>query len=156
MRLKVISFMLVMALMTMAIVLLPVGSEAESPWATVKVEYAGTYSGTIKGDEIQNVMGEGTMEFPIQGEIIHVIMTKGGEDYHEMTVSIMVDGNTRMSESTNEPMGEVRMAYSLGAEGDFLNDDSDDGGGGCVSFLSGSILLVLAGIMILARIRKRS
>ena len=96
------------------------------------------------------------MEFPVQGEIIHVIMTKESEDYYEMTVSIMVDGNTRMSESTNEPMGEVRMAYSLGAEGDFLNDDNDDGGDGCVSALSVSILLVLAGIMILARTGKRS
>lgn len=95
------------------------------------------------------------MEFPIQGEIIHVIMTKENEDFNEMTVSIMVDGNTRMSESTSEPMGEVRMAYSLGAEGDFLDDDNDDGGGGCISVLSGSILLVLAGIMILARIKRR-
>ena len=151
-----ISFILIMTLMLVAIVIMPDRSEAESPWATVKVDYAGPYSGSIKGDEIQEVMGEGTMEFPIQGEIIHVIMTKESEDYYEMTVSIMVDGNTRMSESTSEPMGEVRMAYSLGAEGDFLDDDSDDGGGGCVSLLSGSILLVLAGIMILARIRKRS
>ena len=155
MRSKIISFVLVMILMIVAIGILPVGSEAESPWATVKVEYAGPYSGSIKGDEIQEIMGEGTMEFPIQGEIIHVIMTKQGEDYYEMTVSIMVDGNTRMSESTSEPMGEVRMAYSLGAEGDFLNDDNDDGGGGCVSLLSGSILLVLAGITILARIKRR-
>jgi len=93
------------------------------------------------------------VDFLVNGEIIFVIMTKASDDHTEMKVSILVDGNTRMSESTNDPEGEIRMSYSLGAEGDVLDEDEGEGGG-CVSVLSGSILLILAGFLVVARIRK--
>jgi len=135
-----ISLVLVLILTITAITMLPSRTNAESPWATVKVECVDPYFGSIKGDEIQEVWGEGTMEFPVQGEIIHVIMTKANDNRNEMTVSILVDGNQRMSKSTNDPEGEIRMSYSLGGE------DDDGGGAGCLSALSISTICVFLSV----------
>lgn len=155
-----VSLILTSALIMVSFVLLPGSSNAESPEATVRIECAGPYWGTITGDETENINMEGDMDYQVKGEIIYVIMTKASDDYTELKVSIMVDGNTRISKSTTDPNGELRMSYSLGAEGDPFDDDGEDGdddnkwGYICVGTFTMLIILLLAGALILARIRK--
>ena len=138
------------------LVLFPGGSVAQGKEATVRVEYAGYYFGTINGDVLQEVEGEGTVDFQTSGDVIYVIMNKLGEDNQEMKVSILVDGEERVSKSTSEPMGEVRLSYSLGAEENLNGEEEDDDGGGlCGSILSAGILVLLFGLFTMAWIRKR-
>lgn len=141
----------IVAMVLISLALIPSGSIASGKTATVRVEYPGTYYGSIKGDDLQEVEGEGTMDFQTSGDIIYVIMNKVGEDNWEMKVSIIVDGNVRVSKSTTDPMGEVRLSYSLGAEGD---GEDGENGTGCGSYIL--LALVLLSFVTLALyLRKR-
>ncbi|MFO8050324.1 MAG: hypothetical protein R6V01_01335 [Thermoplasmatota archaeon] len=143
-----------MAILLISIANIPAGCEAASNEATVRVEYNGMYFGTIKGDgEIREVEGIGTDEFDVQGEVIYVVMNKLDESSDEMKVSIFVDGEARVTKSTKEPMGEVRLSYSFGEGGD-TSDDDDDGGGVCSSMIIALTMLLALGTFALY-VRKR-
>ena len=159
MKYRGISLIIASAVIILSLILIPGSTVAESPEATVRIECAGGYWGTITGDETETIEGEGTMDFQVRGEIIYVIMTKANEDYNEMKVSIMVDGNTRMTKSTTDPMGEVRMSYSLGAEGDPFDESEEGNSEGsqgilCVETFTMSIIFILVCALIFAWIRK--
>jgi len=146
---------------------LPVESDAAGNDAIVRVEHEGYYTGRISGYEVQEIQGEGNMDFPSSGDIIYVIMTKSGADNNEMKVSIIVDGETKIHRSTSEPNGEIRMTWSFYVGGDGNGDDdegennnsaNDDDGFGisCASMMSISILAIIAVMMIIVKIKKRS
>lgn len=144
----------------MILVNIPINGDAQSPSAVVKVECPGGYWGTIKGDDTVYVEHVGTNEFQVSGDIIYVVLTKANQDDSELKATILVDGNERISKSTTEPGGELRFSYSLGAEGsngDGEEEDNDDENGGffCGSTLSLSIVLLLASVLIAARIKKK-
>jgi len=155
------TLIIMMTILTFTI-LLPSDVKADSPEAVVKVEHAGGYTGTIKGDVIEYIEHEGTHEFSVTGDIIHVHLTKAGEDYYEMKVTILVDGNVRISKSTSEPNGELSLSYSLRAEGDPTEGDDDeensDEGCGflCVEALLLPVVAILAGLLLITRVKKNS
>jgi hypothetical protein len=144
------------------VILLVLGCFAFVPWesdaadneAIVRVEYPGPYWGTIRGDEEQIIEMEGTQDYEVTGQIIYVIMNKADESDQEMTVSIIVNGAPRVTESTSDPLGEVRLSFSFGAG---LNDDDDDeeedgdDNFGCQEIMIASSAVLTAGVLILVK-----
>lgn len=133
----------------------PRESEGADNEAIVRVEYPGPYWGTIRGDEELTIEMEGTQEYEVTGQIIYVIMNKADESTEEMTVSIIVNGAPRVTESTSDPLGEVRLSWSFGAG---LNDDDDeeenddgDDNFGCQEIILVSSAILTAGVLILVK-----
>jgi hypothetical protein len=153
--------MVAAAFVFLSLLMIPGETSGESPQAIVRVECNGGYWGTITGDTTENIEWEGSNDFPVQGDIIYVILEKADEDNSELKVSIVVDGNVRISRSTTDPMGEVRLSYSLGAEGDPFDEepnegenDEDPGCFVCVSALTFILISGLLSLLLIARSRK--
>lgn len=137
-------------LILISLAVIPVESEAAENKATVRIEYEGPYWGTIKGYEEIGIETQGTQNFDVEGDIIYVILTKGDESSNEMKVSIIVNGASRVSDSTTEPFGEVRISFTFGN----LNDEDGQENWSCFGIMIVPLMIISAGVLTLSRLKK--
>jgi hypothetical protein len=142
---------------SIAMYVLPPGTDATGNEAIVRVDYSGPYWGTIKGDWEEGIEHEGVKEFTMTGDIIYVIVNKADDSNDEMKVSIIVDGDVRVSDSTTDPEGTVRLSLSFGEP---LDDDDESGDGGsekqiCTTSTIGSALVLFTLVVLLSSIKRR-
>ena len=137
-------------LIMISFTMIPLGANAEENLATVRIEYEGPYWGTIKGYEEITIETQGTRDYDVTGDIIYVILTKGDESSNEMKVSIIVNGAARVSDSTSEPFGEVRISFTFGN----LNDEDGQENWSCFGIMIAPLILLSSGVLVLSGRRK--
>jgi len=71
-----------------------------------------SWSGSIGGDaQSTSVDGSGSQSFQVRGSIIVAVVQKQ-TDYGFLTVSIIINGNTKVSQSTTAEYGVVSVSWS--------------------------------------------
>ena len=147
----------IISLIIACFVFIPSETNAEENEAVIRVDYTGPYWGTIKGYWEDGIEAEGNREFTMKGDIIYVIMNKADNSNEEMTVSILVDGEVRVSDSTSEPEGTVRLSMSFGEVLDDDNETDDNGSSNriCSTSMVGFALLLSVGILFISGINRR-
>ncbi len=144
----------VLFIVILSFAFIPSGSDGLEHKATVRIEYSGPYTGSIRGDETQQIEWEGDRDFDLEGDIIYVIVSKADDSNYELKASIIVNGGVRVSDSTTEPNGEVRISFSFLVGEDSPDDENNDNSNkGCGSIIMAPILFLMIGVLILAKRR---
>ena len=108
----ILAMISVTALM-LGFVLLPFNAQAAPNSATIKIEYSGSWSGSIGGDNSRSIEGTGTKSYEVEGDIITAVIQKGDDSSNQLRVSILVDGIVKESEYTDASYGVVTVSYSF-------------------------------------------
>lgn len=146
----------VLFIVIMSFAFIPSGSDGLEHKATVRIEYSGGYYGSIRGFETMQIEAAGNRDFDVEGDIIYVIITKADDSNNELKASIIVNGGVRVSDSTTDPNGEVRISFSFLVGEDSPDDDNNDNSKkGCGSLLLAPITFLMIGVFILAERRNR-
>jgi hypothetical protein len=80
--------------------------------ATIQISSNTSWSGSIGADgETTTVDGSGSQSFTVKGTIIVAVIQKQTEQGY-LTVSIIVDGQTKASQTTTAAYGVVSVSWS--------------------------------------------
>lgn len=142
---------MVLTLLFTVLFIIPERTEAKTNEATIQIEYSGSWSGSIGGDNSRSVDGTGSETYTVEGDIIVATIQKDDDSSDELTVSIMVEGKTEETESTTASYGVVTVSYSFPVEEWEEVEDN-----GCMTISAILIAITIALIFIYSFTRERS
>lgn len=144
MRKSIVLGMLSLVIMLFIFCIASVNVAAAPNKASIKIEYSGSWSGSIGGDTSKSVDGSGSMTYEVEGDIIVATIQKGDDSVDPLTVSIFVNGEKKETETTTAGYGVVTVSYSFPVE-----DWEESEGGTCSTvFFSIFIFVAVGGVVI--------
>ena len=106
--------------------------------AEIRINYSGSWSGNVGGDNSRSVEGIGGTSYIVEGDTVVAVIQKDDDSSERLTVSIYVKGELKEIEKTTAGYGIVTVSYS------FPLEDREGAEGGVCSTVFASIFVFIA------------